>query len=214
MAHTDDPELSSGGTIARWVRTDKVYYIITSCGEKGTWDAEASVYDVAKVREQEAKEAARFLGVKKVIFLRHQDGEISEVKTLKVELAALIRKLKPNTIVTYDPWSRWFHPDHRATGWAVIEAVMIARDHHFYPFLLEVGLKPHRPEEFYLTPTDEPTYISDITKTLEKKIESIRLHKSQLGQLPNWEEKIRKRAKIIGEIGGYEYGEGFYQMFI
>jgi len=214
MAHTDDPELSSGGTIARWVRTDKVYYIITSCGEKGTWDAEASVYDVAKVREQEAKEAARFLGVKKVIFLRHQDGEISEVKTLKVELAALIRKLKPNTIVTYDPWSRWFHPDHRATGWAVIEAVMIARDYHFYPFLLELGLRPHRVEDLLLGPTDEPNFIVDISDTFKKKLEAIKIHESQLNQLPDWERRITRRAKVMGEIKRCDYGEGFYQLFI
>jgi LmbE family N-acetylglucosaminyl deacetylase len=213
-AHTDDAELCAGGTIARWARTDSVYYIVVTCGEKGTWAKDLSPYDVAKVREEETKKAAKFLRVKRVIFLRHSDGAVAEVNTLKLELAALIRRLKPNTIITHDPWSRWFHPDHRATGWAVIDAVMIARDYHFYPFFLEIGLKPHRVDELLLGPTDEPTYIVDITQTFDLKIKAIKIHKSQLNQLPDWEKKITKMAKVMGEIKGCGYGEGFYQLFV
>jgi len=214
MAHPDDPELALGGTIAVWSETDPVYYIIISSGEKGSWDEKLTPFEVAEKREAEARAAARFLGVKRVIFLRHPDGEIGSITTLRLELAGLIRKLKPFTVVTHDPWYRTFHPDHRATGWAVIEAVMIARDHHFYPSLLELGLKPHRVEELLLTPTDEPTFVVDITRTFKKKIAAIRLHKSQLKQLPDWERRITRRAKVMGEIGGYEYGEGFNQLFI
>ena len=214
MAHPDDPELSCGGSIARWAQRDTVFNIIVSCGEKGSWDKNASPLLVASRREQEAKKAARFLGVKKVIFLRHPDGEVANVKTLKLELAALIRKLKPNTIVTHDPWSRYFHPDHRATANAVIKAIMIARDWHFYPFLLEVGLKPHRPKELLLGITEQPNYVSDITLTYTKKIKAISMHKSQLKQLPDWEKRIRNRVQKDGTVGGYKYGEGFYKLHI
>ncbi|HID32299.1 MAG TPA: PIG-L family deacetylase [bacterium (Candidatus Stahlbacteria)] len=214
VAHTDDAELCAGGTIALWTQTDPVYYIIVTCGEKGSWERDTSPYDIAKMREGEALKAAEFLGVKKVIFLRHGDGAVSEVKTLKLELAALVRKLKPSTIVSHDPWARWFHPDHRATGWAVIEAVMIARDYHFYPFLLELGLRPHRVEDLLLGPTDEPNFIVDISDTFKKKLEAIKIHESQLNQLPDWERRITRRAKVMGEIKRCDYGEGFYQLFI
>ncbi len=214
MAHPDDPELACGGTIARWAEKDKVYNVIVTCGEKGTWDKDASPLLVAATREKEAQKAARFLGVKKVIFLRHPDGEVGSVRTLKLELAALIRKYKPYTVVTHDPWSKFFHPDHRATAHGVIEAIMIARDWHFYPFLLEVGLRPHRPAELLLGVTENPNHVIDVTTTTAKKIRAITMHRSQLEQLPGWQRRVRDRMKSDGARAGYEYGEGFYSMRI
>lgn len=214
MAHPDDPELSCGGSIAVWAKKDRVYNVIVSCGEKGTWDRKASPLLVAEEREKEAKEAAQYLGVKRVIFLRHPDGELSSIKTLKLELAALIRRLKPYTIVTHDPWSRYFHPDHRATAHAVIEGIMIARDWHFYPFLLEIGLKPHRPKELLLGITEKANYVVDITKTCDKKMKAIGMHRSQLGQLPDWQKRVCNRVKNDGASAGYKFGEGFYKMHV
>ncbi len=211
MSHPDDAELSCGGSIAKWTQKDEVYYIIVSSGEKGSWDKDESIFNIGKKREKEAIEAAKYLGVKKVIFLRHPDGEIGESKTLKLEIAALIRHIKPNTIVTHDPlWSGYFHPDHRATGLAAIEATIIAREWHFYPFLKEIGLIPHRPEELFLTPTDRPTFINDITVTFKKKIEAMRFYKSQLGLSPQWEQRIENFAKGEGEKSDFKFGESFY----
>ncbi|MDH4211001.1 MAG: PIG-L family deacetylase [candidate division WOR-3 bacterium] len=212
MAHPDDPELSCGGSIALWAKKGSVYNVIVSCGEKGTWNRNASPLLVAEKREKEARKAARYLGVDRSIFLRHPDGEISSIKTLKLELAALIRKLKPYTIVTHDPWSRYFHPDHRATAQAVIEGIMIARDWHFYPFLLEIGLKPHRPKELLLGITEKSNHVIDITTTYKKKIKAISMHKSQLGQLPDWQKRVRNRVRNDGILAGYKFGEGFYKM--
>lgn len=214
MAHPDDPELACGGSIARWAGKDSVCNVIVSCGEKGTWDRNASPLLVAEKREQEAKKAARCLGVKRVVFLRHPDGEVARMKTLKLELAALIRRFKPYTVVTHDPWSRYFHPDHRATAHAVIDGIMIARDWHFYPFLLEIGLKPHRPGELLLGITEQPNCVIDITRTYEKKMKAISMHKSQLGQLPLWQKRVRQRVVNEGALAGYRFGEGFHRMRI
>ncbi len=214
MAHPDDPELACGGTIAGWARRDRVTHIIVSCGEKGTWQKDDSPLRIADTREKEAQKAAKVLGTKKVMFLRHPDGALTSNKTLSLELAALIRHLKPYTIVTHDPWRRQFHPDHRATGFAVIEAVMIARDWHFFPFLKEIGLKIHRARELLLTPTDQPTFVNDVTSTFKKKLAAIRRHKSQLGQLPGWERRITEFAQSTGKPAGFRYGEGFYKMRI
>lgn len=213
MSHPDDAELSCGGSIAKWSQQNEVYYIIISSGERGSWDKKESIFNIGKRREKEAVEAAKYLGVKKVIFLRHTDGEIGEAKTLKLEIAALIRYIKPNTIVTHDPlWSRYFYPDHRPTALAAIEATIIAQEWHFYPFLQEIGLAPHRPEELLLTPTDRPTFVNDITGTLKKKIEAISFHKSQMGLLHGWEQRIKNYAKRDGQKSGFKFGESFYQM--
>ncbi len=214
MAHPDDPELSCGGSIAHWAEADNVYQIIVSCGEKGSWKASASPLLVAKTREEEAKKAARYLGIKKTVFLRHPDGELSNIRTLKLEIASLIRRFKPYTIVTHDPWSRYFHPDHRTTAHAVIEGIMIARDWHFYPFLIEIGLEPFRPTELLLGITDQPNHVIDITQTFKKKMRAISMHKSQLGQLPDWRKRILSRIKKDGALAGYKYGEGFYKMHV
>lgn len=212
MAHPDDPELACAGTIAQWSKTDRVDYIIVSSGEKGTWDTDVSPFMIAKKREDEARKSAKFLGVKKIIFLRHPDGVLGTTENLALELAALIRHIKPYTVVTHDFWFRQFHPDHRATASAVITAIMIARDWHFYPFLLEIGLKPHRPQQFLMTPTDRLTIVNDITNTYTKKIQAIALHKSQLKQLPGWKKRITRRAEHDAKLYSFKYGEAFYQM--
>jgi LmbE family N-acetylglucosaminyl deacetylase len=213
MAHPDDPELSCGGTIAQWSAAgDTVHYIIVSCGEKGTWDKDASPFRVAEVREREALAAAQFLGVDKVIFLRHPDGNVELADTLKLELAALIRHLKPHTVVTHDPWRKHFHPDHRATGFAVIKAIMISRDWHFFPFLAEIGLAAHRSEELLFSPSDTPSLIVDVSDTFERKLKAISMHESQLKQLPDWKKRISAFARKVGAQEGYGFGEGFFQM--
>lgn len=214
MAHPDDPELACGGTIARWTGTDTVYYILISSGDKGTRLKSDSPFKVAALREQEAQRAARYLGVKKVIFMRRPDGDIARNDMLKLELAMLIRHLQPDTIVTHDPWRRQFHPDHRAAGFAVIDAIMIARDRHFSPAMMEIGLRRHRARELLLTPTDEPTVVHDITDTLRKKITAIKKHKSQITNLHRWEQHIMRRAREEGSSAGYAYAEGFYRMLI
>jgi LmbE family N-acetylglucosaminyl deacetylase len=212
MAHPDDPELACGGTIALWVRTDTVYYVLLSSGDKGTRHPNDSPYAIARLREKEAQQAARYLGVKKIIFLRQMDGAIACNRAIALELAMLIRHYKPYTIVTHDPWRRQFHPDHRATGLAVIDSIMIARDWHFSSAMMEIGLKKHRTRELLLTPTDNPNVSNDITSTLKRKISAIKKHRSQLTNLYRWEQRIRRRARDEGQAVGYQYAEGFFRM--
>lgn len=214
MAHPDDPELACGGSICRWAEEGKIYLIIVSDGGKGTWDESETPFRVAENREKEAEKAGKYMGVEKVIFLRHRDGDIENVKTLKLEIASLIRHFKPDTIVTHDPWTRQFHPDHRAVGWSVIRGIMIARDWHFYPFLPEIGLKPHRAERLLLAPTDKPDFVMDISDTIDKKIEAIKMHGSQIEKHEGWENRIKERSREIAADKDFEFGEVFCSMRI
>lgn len=212
MAHPDDPELSCGGSIAKWALKDNIFILLMTSGEKGDWKRDSSIYDTGSRRENEAKRSAELLGVKKVIFLRHPDGMLKQVKTLGLEIAGIIRKLKPNIIITHDLWTRHFHPDHRVTAGAVMESIMIARDWHFSRFLTELGLTPHRPEELLLTHTDRPNLINDISETIENKIKAIKIHKIQLKHWENWESRIREYARKNAEGENFKYGESFYRM--
>src|SRR3954463_4392778 len=73
-AHPDDPEFSSGGTVARWVRAGlEVIYVVATSGDKGTLDREMTGERLSNMREDEQRAAAARLGVKEVIFLRFPD---------------------------------------------------------------------------------------------------------------------------------------------
>src|SRR3954470_15724480 len=76
-AHPDDPEFSSGGTVAGWVRAgiDVIFVVVTS-GDKGTPDKEMTHDRLSRMREEEQRAAAARLGVTNVNFLRFPDGEL------------------------------------------------------------------------------------------------------------------------------------------
>lgn len=211
MAHPDDAELSSGGSVARWVKEGcEVRYVICTNGDKGTKDPDLSPHQLAQIREQEQEMAAAVLGVSRVIFLRHRDGELEATLAFRQQLATLIRDVRPQRLVTHDPWRHYLiHPDHRAVGTTVVDAVVAARDYLFLPELAALGLKPHPPQELLFTFPDQPDFFVDITSTLERKLEAIAQHRSQMERSTNWQERIRERAQQAGEKANCPYAEAF-----
>lgn len=211
VAHPDDAELGSGGSIAQWIQEGhRVDYVICTSGDKGTKDYDVSPHKLADLREREQEEAAKVLGVNRVVFLRHKDGELEATMAFRNELATLIRSIQPHVIVTHDPWRHYFvHPDHRAVGTSVMDAVVSARDHLFLPYLMAVGMDPHAPLEMLLTFPQEPDHFVDITDTIDLKIEAIARHKSQVESSPEWSQRVREWAETNGSKNGCKYAEIF-----
>src|SRR4051794_7772676 len=116
LAHPDDAEFLSGGTIARLTEEGReVHYLLATRGEKGSEDPDMIPERLAGIREQEQRNAARVLGVSSVTFLDHLDGEVEVTIPLRKELVYYIRKIKPDVTFTFDPWKKnEIHPDHRA----------------------------------------------------------------------------------------------------
>jgi len=210
-AHPDDPELSSGGSIAKWVEEGrKVIYIICTDGDKGSKDLNMNPHRLAALREEEQRAAAKVLGVERVVFLRHQDGELEADSLFKVELAMLIRHFRPDLIITHDPWRPYLlHPDHRAVGLGVTDAVVAARDHLFLPVLQEIGLSAHRPRAIFYTFPEKPDMVVDITDYIDLKLRAIAEHKSQIEHIPDWQDRIREMGARFGRERGYSYAEIF-----
>ncbi len=78
---------------------------------------------------------------------------------------------------THDPWKRYrLHPDHRNVGWIALDAVVAARDPHFFP---EHGLDPHRPTMLLLFEADEPDHLEDVTGFTDRKLDALAAHRSQ-----------------------------------
>ncbi len=96
------------------------------------------------------------------------------------ELAGWIRRLRPEVVLTHDPWKRYMlHPDHRVTGFAAVDAVVAARDHLFFPSSSPDGVEKHRPATLLLWAADEPDHFEDIAATFAAKLAALLRHSSQ-----------------------------------
>ncbi|HET9494277.1 MAG TPA: PIG-L deacetylase family protein [Chloroflexia bacterium] len=216
-AHPDDPEFSSAGTVANWVREgiDVVFVLVTS-GDKGTPDHTMTGERLSNMREQEQVEAASRLGVTQVHFLRFPDGELTPSLELRGAITRMIRMFKPYAVMTHDPLTLFYnnefinHPDHRAVGQATIDAIYpTARDPLQFAEQTREGLEPHKVKEIYLWGSDQPNVVVDISDTIEVKIEALKAHQSQVGTSADLEDRIRMRAAQVAEPAGLRYGEAF-----
>ncbi len=215
--HPDDAEMGMGGTTACFVRQGKaVVYVVCTNGDKGSSDLSMTPEKLAKIREEEQLAAARILGVKEVIFLRHPDQGLEETPDFRKELVRCIRRYRPETVATTDPYRRYiWHRDHRITGQATLDAIFpSSRDRLAYPDLLAEGLEPHKVKEILLWGSDDPNYCTDITTTFKLKIAAISCHKSQIGN-PISAERIKmmeQRARDTAKGQPFELAEAFHRV--
>ncbi len=216
FAHPDDAEGGCGGTTAKWVREGKtIHYLVITNGDKGTDDPSMTSARLAGIREREQETAAKVLGVSDVTFLRLPDGELENSLPLRKEIVRLIRQHQPRIIFTHDPWRlHQLHPDHRATGFLALDAVIGARDRLYCPDHLRQGLKPWGVQEALLFGTEDADFCVDITQSLERKLQAVRCHQSQGLHSPAVQERIRNRALEVGKKKGYPFGEAFKKIDI
>ena len=213
-AHPDDPEFGCAATMAKWAQKGRqIDYVLLTSGDKGSHDPTQRPGQVAAIREREQRAAAQALGVRSVKFLHYPDGMVENTMELRRHLCHIIRMLKPDIVVTIDPWRRYqLHPDHRAAGQAALDAVWAARE--WYLFSEQLGdEEPWRVKEIYLFWTDEADYWEDVSSSIDRRIEALCQHTSQVrSRLDSLDERIRKSAREIGEAHGCEYAEGFKQI--
>lgn len=212
VAHPDDSEFSSAGTVARLTDAGKRVVIIqVTSGDKGCPDPHASPIDIAKNREAEMLEAASRLGVEEVVFLRCPDGELMPDLDLREKIVRMIRTWKPDVIITHDPYRPYaLHGDHRAVGLATTDAVYpTARDPLYFPEHFQGGLEPHKTAEIWYFGPEKPDKIVDITSTFDRKIHALEAHASQVGDVKELEFRMRDRARELAENEEFELGEAF-----
>jgi LmbE family N-acetylglucosaminyl deacetylase len=216
--HPDDPEISAGGTLARWAAGGaEVHLVVTTRGDKGTNDPEADLEALVALRVAETDAAARVLGIAAHHHLDHPDGELDDTRELRLELVRLIRTVKPDVVCCPDPTAVFFgdayvnHRDHRITGWATLDAVSPAAGNpHYFPELAAEGLDVHQVQSIYLSGTFEPNVWIDIGRTLERKIEALFCHASQLVETGDWfRDFLRASAIEAGRAAGVQHAEAF-----
>jgi len=220
--HPDDPEISCGGTLARWADAGaEVHILITTRGDKGSDDPEVDPGALARTRIDETAAAAQVLGATPH-HLDHPDGELSDDRALRLELVRAVRTIRPDVVCCPDPTAVFFgdgyfnHRDHRITGWAALDAVAPAAGNpHYFPELRAEGLGVHAVSAVYLSGTLEPNAWVDITATLERKIEALFRHASQLVETGEWfREFLRDSAEVAGRSAGVTYAEAFRRIAV
>jgi LmbE family N-acetylglucosaminyl deacetylase len=205
FAHPDDPEFFCGGTFARWAAEGaEIVFVLATSGDKGSGDPDMTSERLVEIREAEERNAAAALGVKEVVFLRHKDGELTPSLALRKDIVRQIRLHKPNVVVTCDPTVFWFgdralnHPDHRAIGEAVCDAVYpTARDRLNFPEMeRDEKLEPHKVKQLFICGTYTPNVKIDVTAYVETKIKSLREHKSQIADMEAMAERLRNSVDV------------------
>jgi LmbE family N-acetylglucosaminyl deacetylase len=212
VAHPDDSEFSSAGTVARLKDAGKrVILIQVTSGDKGSSDPTMDPQELGRLREAEELEAARRLDMDEVIFLRCEDGSLMPDLDLREKIVRMIRVHKPDVIITHDPFRPYaLHPDHRAVGLSTTDSVYpTARDPLYFPEHLKEGLEPHKTAEIWYFGPEHPDKIVDITATFDKKIDALRAHYSQVGTAEDLEGRMRDRARELAEDQPFELGEAF-----
>jgi len=217
--HPDDAEFGVAGTVARWVSQGKdVVYAVCTNGDKGSSDPDMIPEKLAEIREEEQLKAADVLGVREVVFLRYADQGLEDTPEFRKDLVRLIRKYRPDIVVTSNPYRKYiWHRDHRICGRVVLDAVFpFARDRLSYPDLIEEGLEPHKVKEVWLWGSEDANYTSDITETFDLKVAALCCHVSQVGSMPREDLKKRMRERYRGFAQGkdYELAEAFHRVEI
>jgi LmbE family N-acetylglucosaminyl deacetylase len=181
VAHPDDAESFCGGTIARLSQGgSRVSLVLCSNGDRGSHDCRLGPTDLTRLRREEQHEAQAILGVHEVIWFGYRDGELTHAPDLRDRLVRVIRQIRPEVILTFDPWKHYeFHPDHRAVGFVACEARMLADLPWICPEDTLEGLIPWHPAEMYLFAPQEANYWVDISSTIDLKVRARLVHRSQ-----------------------------------
>ena len=104
LAHPDDPEFFLGGSIARWIKAGHhVRYVLLTRGDKGSNDPRLTAEQIAKIRIDEQRAAAEFLGVISVDFLGYEDGYLIPDLEMRKAVVRFIRKYRPQILVAVIP---------------------------------------------------------------------------------------------------------------
>lgn len=214
-AHPDDVELSCGATIAKEISLGKKVGIVDlTRGELGTRGS-------AELRDKEATDAAKILGVDIRENLRFRDGFFVNDETHQLEVIKMIRKYRPDVVICNAVDDR--HIDHSKGSKLVSDACFLSGLIKISTQLDSEQQEQWRPKQVYhyiqwksLT----PDFVVDVTGFMEKKVDSLMAYKSQFYDpnstepvtpiaTKNFKDSILYRAADLGRLINTEYAEGF-----
>jgi LmbE family N-acetylglucosaminyl deacetylase len=184
VAHPDDMEYGAAAAVARWTAQGKwIGYALVSDGEAGI--KSTAPEQAGPIRRNEQRASCAEVGVTDVEFLGHADGSIVEGLSLRGDLAEVIRRHRPDIILSInhrDSWGgpSWNHADHRAVGRSLLDAVRDAAN----PWMFPGRGRPWDGVRFVaFNASPEPTHAVDITETFDAGLRSLGRHRVYLENL-------------------------------
>jgi LmbE family N-acetylglucosaminyl deacetylase len=187
QAHSDDVPLMAAGTVAKLVKEGYSGYLVRATnddmGDAPGLGTPGTVGDHVLGNERDNDKVARVLGLKRVFNLNygnHRMGDVSQ-NELQCRLIFLVRLLKVDTVVCWDPWAHdEENPDHATIARGVEAACWMAGRDHDYPEQFAAGLKPHAVrEKYYYARRPEITRVVDISGVVDQKIDSNRANRAK-----------------------------------
>lgn len=213
QAHPDDGEIGAGATVARLIREGaSVTYLTVTDGSAGTKDPAVHPSELAAIRRREGEEAAALLGVAEVIWLDFPDSGCLELCAVREKVFETVRRVRPDLVMVMDPWLPYeAHTDHRITGLAAAEAVLLGGYPQVCPRDQAAGLAPHGPEAVAFYGTSRPNTFIDVTATWPLKLEALSKHKSQFTpeKLKMISDYLTLKAREHAAGRGFELAEAF-----
>lgn len=213
QAHSDDIPLTSAGTVAKLVKEGYKGYLVRATnddmGDARGLGTPGTVGENVLGNEHDNDEVARALGLERVFNLSYGNHRMADVSQneLQCRLIFLIRLLKVDTVVCWDPWA---HDEENPDHWAIARGVeascwMAGRDHD-YPEQFAAGLEPHAVrEKYYYARRPEITRIVDISAVIDQKVEANRANRAK-GPAGNHGSRLRtelakknQRLPILGD---------------
>lgn len=217
-AHPDDIEFGAAGTLARWVDEGaELTVCIGTDGSTGTQDRDVMGEPLARIRKEETEKAASVIGATEVIWLGYRDGYVEYTMDLKRDIARVFRRCRPHRFMVMDPTPTIEdtfinHPDHRAIGQASLDVSMTSgTTPGIFPELLADGLEPWRGlRQLWIMGPGLSPVLSDISSTIDRKIEALLCHSSQVGgkedDIAAW---VKEWTAEVGAAEGYAHAESF-----
>jgi LmbE family N-acetylglucosaminyl deacetylase len=217
VAHPDDADFGPAATASRWIDAGSVGRLVCcTSGDQGGEDPEIDPLELAATREAEQRQAAAVVGYDEVRFLHQPDGALANELPLRELLVREIREFRPDAVFTHDPEVLFYqgsgvnHTDHRAAGIAAVDAVYpAARNPMAFPSLARAGFAPHKVRRLYLFWPGAPTAWVDVGAAIERKIDALRCHASQLSVDAAFEQRMRDWAAEEGGAIGVASAEAF-----
>ena len=207
-AHPDDIEWGAAAAVAAWTAAGRtVAYVLVTSGEAGidTMDPEGATV----ARQAEERASADIVGVGDVEFLGHPDGRIEEGLALRRDLAAAIRRHRPDIVIGQNheerwgdaPGAGWNSSDHRAVGRATIDAVSDAGNRWIFPEL--AANEPWSGVQWIaISGSPRPTHAVDVTDVLEVGVRSLSAHAEYLRALGVDDAEQFARQLLEGQTSG------------
>jgi LmbE family N-acetylglucosaminyl deacetylase len=206
QAHSDDIPLSAAGTVAKLVKEGYTGYLLRATnddmGDAPGLGTPGSIGDHVLGNERDNAEVARVLGLKKAFDLNYSNHRMADVSQneLQCRLIFLIRLLKVDTVVCWDPWAHdEENPDHTQIARGVEAACWMAGRAHDYPEQFAAGLEPHTVQEkYYYARRPEINHVVDVSGVVDQIIDANRANRAK-GPAGNHGSRLRAELAKIGQ---------------